>query len=431
MLSREENELLVRVGPETGMGQVLRRFWMPALLSSEVPQPDCPPVRVRLLGEDLVAFRDTNGRVALLDAYCPHRRASLFWGRNEECGIRCVYHGWKFDAEGQCIDIPNVDAGEVIKSNVRITSYPTVERSGLVWCYMGPSEPPPPLPMTELFDVPESFRYIEKILIPCNWVQTMEGDTDSSHVSFLHRDFRGPLLTKEHLADAMFQDGAPQWTIKHTDYGVMLAARRDSGSNYHWRLNQWLMPYATVIAQPDGLPQLINMRIPIDDENTIHFRIYARYNKPLTEADYDLIDKRVLFPEMIPGTFLTVANRANDYNIDRELQKDGNFTGLRSIPVQDYAVTSDQGGGRIADRSRERLTKSDAAIVAVRRRLLQAAHDLAAGKEPPEACGGEAYRIRAVDRILPRSTDAIDALWPLVRPGLRKNPARESEPQGT
>jgi nitrite reductase/ring-hydroxylating ferredoxin subunit len=410
MLSREQNELLVRVGPETGMGQVLRRFWIPALLSAEIPEPDCPPVRVRLLGEDLVAFRDSNGRVGLLDAYCPHRRASLFWGRNEECGLRCVYHGWKFDVHGECVDLPNAPGGDIFKVNMRTLAYPTVERSGLVWCYMGPVELLPEPPAAELFNLPESHRYIEKIVLPTNWVQSMEGDIDSSHVGFLHRRLDGELLTPGHISSVMFESRAPEWTVRASDYGLTLAARRDAGAgDYLWRINQWLMPFTTLVAAPTDFPCVTNVRVPIDDETTMHLRIYARYETPLTEADYARIEERVLFPEMIPGTFQTVANRGNDYTIDRELQRRGNFSGIRSVPVQDYAVTSDQGGGAIADRSKEHLTTSDAAIVMMRKKLLEAAAALAAGNEPPEAQRSEAYRVRSIEIKLPRDADVFES----------------------
>jgi phthalate 4,5-dioxygenase oxygenase subunit len=418
MLSREDNELLVRPGPGTRMGELLRRFWTPALLSSEIAEPDCPPVRVRLLGEDLIAFRDSEGKVGLLDAYCPHRRASLFWGRNEECGLRCAYHGWKFDVAGNCIDLPNAPKGEIIKANMRTVSYPTVERSGLVWCYMGPAELIPTFPEAELFDLPESHRYIEKIVVPCNWVQSMEGDIDSSHVGFLHRRLDRSLLPAEHLSPSVFEDKTPRWTIKATDYGLSLAAQRDSGPDeFSWRVNQWLMPYTTLVAAPVTAPCITNIRVPIDDENTMHLRLYARYDKPLTEGDFKRINEREIFPDMIPGTFRTVANRDNDYMIDREDQKHRSFSGIFSVPVQDYAVTSDQGGGRITDRSREHLTSSDTAIVMMRRRLLESAKSLADGNEPAEAANAQAYKIRSIERTLPRDVNLEDGIKEFVHDG--------------
>ena len=187
MLTHEENELLTRVGPGTPMGDVMRRYWMPALLATEVPEPDCPPVRVGLLGEKLVAFRDTNGKIGLLEEFCAHRGTSLFLGRNEECGLRCVYHGWKFNTAGECVDIPNEPETSGFKDKVRILSYPCIERIGLVWAYMGDRQAPPPLPLFEWNSDPDNVPVMWRNYRACNWVQALEGDLDTSHVNFLHR----------------------------------------------------------------------------------------------------------------------------------------------------------------------------------------------------------------------------------------------------
>jgi hypothetical protein len=228
-------------------------------------------------------------------------------------------------------------------------------------------------------------------------------------VGFLHRRLDGDLLTPGHISSVMFENRVPEWTIKATDYGLTMAARRGAGANdCLWRINQWLMPFTTLVAAPTDFPCVTNIRVPIDDENTIHFRIYARYETPLTEADHQRVQERILFPEMIPGTFQTVANRGNDYTIDRELQRVGNFSGIRSVPVQDYAVTSDQGGGAIADRSKEHLTTSDTAIVMMRKKLLEAAAALASGNEPPEAQSSDAYRVRSIEIMLPRDADVFE-----------------------
>src|SRR3954447_11247358 len=188
MLSRKENELVPRVGPGTTMGATLRRYWLPATLSEEVPAPDCPPVRVRLVGEDLIAFRDTNGQVGLLGAYCPHRRAPLFLGRNEECGLRCMYHGWKFDTSGACMDMPNEPEESAFRFKIHQTAYPCEERGGIVWAYLGPPEKRPPLPGLEWLRAPAGYAHASKTWEECNWLQALEGGVDSSHSSFLHHD---------------------------------------------------------------------------------------------------------------------------------------------------------------------------------------------------------------------------------------------------
>ena len=218
MLSPEDNERLVRTAKGTPMGELFRRFWAPALLGSELPTPDCPPVRVNILNEQLVAFRDSEGRVGLLDAFCPHRRANLFWGRNEDCGLRCVYHGWKFDVHGECVDVPNVPEGDKIKGAMRTTAYPTIERGGIIWAYLGPPELRPVPSAAEVFDLPPDQIFVQKIILRGNWLQFVEGDIDSSHVSFLHSstdlDTSGA-----RLSPLVFADKSPVWNVRKTDYG--------------------------------------------------------------------------------------------------------------------------------------------------------------------------------------------------------------------
>jgi phenylpropionate dioxygenase-like ring-hydroxylating dioxygenase large terminal subunit len=392
------------------MGNLLRRFWIPALLSSELAEPDGPPVRVELLGERLVAFRDTDGRVGLLDTYCAHRRANLFWGRNEACGLRCAYHGWKFDVNGVCVDIPNVSKGDMIRTGVRVTSYPVQERGGVAWAFMGPGAPPP-FPATEVFDLPPSHRHIQKIVLEGNWFQFMEGDVDSSHVAFLHSRVDGrPPVPGTFIPHWQFGDLTPKLAAKTTKYGMMLTARREAGPDeYSLRVTQWLMPFTSLIAAVRDSAFTTNIRIPLTDEKTMHLRIFARIDQPLTANDRAILDGGVLFPEMMPGTFETRANIGNDYLIDRAAQKTTSFTGIKSIPVQDYAMVQDQ-GGPCADRSRENLIESDLAIIAVRRRILRAVKALAAGEEPPEASNAAAYRVRSIDFVAPKDMDILTAV---------------------
>ena len=259
MLSAEDNELITRIGPGTAMGDLYRRFWLPVLLAEELPAPDCAPVRLQVLGERLIAFKDSAGRVGVLDQRCPHRQANLFWGRNEEGGLRCAYHGWKYNVEGDCVDLPNAPEGSVFKEKIHaFAAYRAVERGGFVWTYMGPPDRTPEFPDFELNSVPESHRYISKIFIRGNYLQSMEGDIDSSHVSFLHSrvdsNAKG-LLPEDRAQPAMFQDLAPRWSIKDTEYGMMLGAERTGpeGKRY-WRINQWLMPSFTMIAARPGTP---------------------------------------------------------------------------------------------------------------------------------------------------------------------------------
>jgi phthalate 4,5-dioxygenase oxygenase subunit len=188
MLRHEQNELLTRTGPATPMGAMFRRYWVPALLAEELTESDGPPVRVKLLSERLIAFRDTAGRLGLIDEFCAHRGVSLWFGRNEEHGLRCPYHGWKYDVTGQCLDVPSEPATNGFCQRIKLTSYPLVQRGDVLWTYMGPPEHQPPLPEFEFAMVPPSHSFTSKRLQYCNWLQAMEGGIDSSHVSWLHRD---------------------------------------------------------------------------------------------------------------------------------------------------------------------------------------------------------------------------------------------------
>jgi phenylpropionate dioxygenase-like ring-hydroxylating dioxygenase large terminal subunit len=213
MLKHEDNERLVRVGRGTPMGELMRRYWLPALLSRELDHNDCPPVRLRILGEDLIGFRDTNGKIGLVDAYCPHRRAPMFYGRNEECGLRCVYHGWKFDVTGQCVDLPSVADNVKIRQRVKIKSYPAREKAGVIWIYMGPPDKMPPDPDFEWMRAPETHRFISKAYQANNFLQSLEGGLDTSHSSFLHNQTIGDENTVRNL------DRAPRIEVFPTDYG--------------------------------------------------------------------------------------------------------------------------------------------------------------------------------------------------------------------
>jgi phthalate 4,5-dioxygenase len=419
MLSREDNELLVRTGPGTPMGTFMRRFWAPVMLESELGGPDSAPVRVDVLGENLVAFRDTSGTIGLIEAYCPHRRANLFWGRNEQHGLRCVYHGWKFDVNGQCTDLPNCPEGANLAERVKIRAYPTIAKGGIVWAYLGPADKQPPFPNIELASAAPEQRRIHKMILHCNYFQAMEGDNDSSHVSFLHSKLDGTAFEGSLSRPDMFEDTMPRWFTDDTAYGVSLSAQRNAGTDkYQWRVTQWLMPFCTLIAAPRGERMLANVRIPIDDEHSILFRVFYSPGRALTQEELGLIEAGVISAEMIPGTFDTAENASNDYRIDREAQRTRTFSGIRSIVAQDMAVAEDQ-GGPIADRSREYLVSSDRAIIAIRKRLLGSVKAFADGVEPPETRSPDAYGVRAVDFYLPRDVDVAVGAKELLQAGTR------------
>ncbi len=407
MLSQEENDLLTQVAPGSPMGELARRFWIPILLAEELPAPDCDPVRVRILGENLVAFKDTQGRIGLLDAWCQHRGSDLFFGRNEESGLRCVYHGWKYNVDGACVDIPNAPEGETFKNKITTRAYRTVERGGLIWACLGPPDYSPDFPEMEWTRVPDSHRYISKMLLECSYLQTMEADIDSSHLGFLHSFVNSGTVIEGRtngIEDFTAADKTPAWTVNDTDYGVMLTARRDAGDSFYWRVNQWMLPFYTIIAARPGDSVLCQIKVPVDDRHAIAFRVRWRPDRPLAHSELSTFrDKGVLFPEMIPGTFTTKENRSNNYLIDRAAQRNYSYTGIKSIPAQDFAVTERQHGLPVSDRSREHLVSSDAAIIQVRRRLLRSVRQLMEGQEPPEARNGAAFNVRSLDLVLPKS----------------------------
>src|SRR2546423_1674034 len=267
MLTPELNEFLTRTGPGAPMGELFRRYWIPALLDWELPERDCPPVRVKLLGEKLIAFRDTQGRLGLIEEFCAHRRVSLWFGRNEECGLRCPYHGWKFDVTGQCIDIPSESPASEHYKKIKMRGYPLVERGGILWTYMGPAERQPPLPEWEFAMVPASHRFVSKRLQESNWLQALEGGIDSSHVSFLHRGdletdplFKGARGNKYNMGDLM-----PVFDVVESPGGLYIGARRNADDgNFYWRITQWVMPAFTMIPPRGNHPVHGHFFIPRD-----------------------------------------------------------------------------------------------------------------------------------------------------------------------
>ncbi|MED1796694.1 Rieske 2Fe-2S domain-containing protein [Brevibacillus nitrificans] len=397
MLSVEDNKLLTETGPNTLMGKLLRRYWIPALLSDELPEPDCPPVRVKLLGEKLIAFRDSNNKVGLLDELCPHRKASLFFGRNEEGGLRCVYHGWKFDTCGKCVDMPSEPPESSFKNNVTIKSYPCRDVGGIIWTYMGPEDEMPELPFLEWTLVPKSHRYFSRRIQENNYFQAIEGGIDSSHISFLHRNIQ---RSKTDAQKALANDRSPKFEVSKTDYGLLIGAKRKAAEGtVYWRITQFLMPWYTMIP-PFGPTRGGHAWVPMDDEHCWHWSFSWNPLEPLKEEE--LAETRSgndLHASLIPGTFRTVQNKDNDYQIDWELQASGQaFSGIRGIGMQDAAVQ--ESAGSITDRSQEKLGTSDAAIIVARRVMIHAAKGLEKGETPP-GLDSSKQRVRAASVMLP------------------------------
>ncbi len=415
MLTQAENDMLTQTGPGTPMGELFRRFWLPVMLADELPGPDCDPKRLRVLCEDLIAFKDSSGQVGVVDAYCPHRGAPMFFGRNEEDGLRCVYHGWKFDVTGACTDLPNAPEGETFKNKVTITAYPAAEKGGAIWVYMGPRDKQPPLPGYRFMDLPNTHRYTWKMHIECNYFQSLEGDLDASHANFLHSTLgdqaNNPRINVRRSDMAALQDRMPRYAIiEDTEYGVMNVTTR-AGAPGRTRVNigHWVMP-STTTAGSDRVVSQNNIRVPIDDKNCMFWRI--RYNPTEPLSDKELWEAKhggFLYPPLIPGTFTGIDNMHNDYNIDRVMQRNYSYSGIKSFSTQDTALIEDQ-RGPIMDRTAERLVSSDESIIRVRRHLLKAARELMEGQEPEAAFQPAGYAVRTAQLDIEEGGSVEDAV---------------------
>jgi phthalate 4,5-dioxygenase len=409
-MNRKDSEDLVRVGPGTVMGEMMRQYWVPAAMSSEL-KADGDPMRLMLLGERLIAFRDSSGRVGIMDHKCPHRCASLFLGRNEEGGIRCVYHGWKFDTAGNCIDTPNLPGSPEFKNRVKAKAYPTAERNGLVWVYMGKRQEAPPLPQIEATLLPEAEVTINFVQRECNWLQALEGDIDTSHFGFLHAGAIDPEIVPE---DSLFRftvtNRAPDYHVADTACGTMYAAYREAepGRTY-WRFANFMMPFWTQTPQGKFTEHLHNRAwVPMDDNHTMFVSLMWRQHPPSIGPDKEgrMMPgfKRVF--DYLPNTtdwhgrWRLERRPGNDWLIDREAQRSGgNYTGIDGIHAQDQAVTESM--GPVTDHLWEHLAPSDRMIMATRRRLLKAARALAKDGTMPPGVDDPAimYPVRSGDFI--------------------------------
>ncbi|MBV9322721.1 MAG: Rieske 2Fe-2S domain-containing protein [Chloroflexi bacterium] len=434
MLSTEDNELLCRVGPGTPMGAFMREYWLPAFAASELPEADGAPMRLRLLGENLIAFHTTSGKFGLIANNCPHRGASLFFGRNEEEGLRCVYHGWKFDVDGSCIDMPNEPAESDFKNKVKAVAYPTQERNGIVWAYMGPRSAPPPLP--EWLPNLDTDCQFWMRLQESNWLQALEGDIDTVHAFFLHA---GHYTMKQSLpgSDAYYitQQRHGRFVAKDHAVGASYAAVRDAdpGTEY-WRMGHFLFPFYTMNAP--GLLGVKNQSlawVPLDDYNTMVWTVGRQQPlPPETEtvggfkAGYvrrDPIGKYDPYGARnangVPvrkfesstdwlGRFRPIANQHNDYLIDRDLQRTmGTYSGIPQIAQDAMAQES---MGPIYDRRQERLGTSDVMIIRTRRRLLDAVRGFAKGTPAPGVDQPEQYRMRSGGVIVKAGVNGLDEM---------------------
>jgi phthalate 4,5-dioxygenase oxygenase subunit len=413
MLTAEENDLLCRVEGDAPMGRMMRRYWLPACMSEEVAERDRAPVRVRILGEDLVAFRDTHGRLGVLGEHCPHRRASLALGRNEECGLRCLYHGWKMDVDGNVLDMPSEHAGPRFAANVKHTSYPAREAGGFVWIYMGPRETMPAFEPPAFAPTPDAKISIVKVQVDCNWAQILEGAIDSAHSSTLHSTDMpsadvGRAMASGGVWPRPSTDKAPRLQVQRTRYGFRYAAIRkpikDPEVNDYVRITTFVAPI-TVLIPPNDVYSLANINVPMDDTHTMfYFIAWSDWGTGIdTQSWRAFCHARVGVD--LDARFRRVRTIDNDYRQDRARMKAGDHTGIDGIPNQDMAMWETM--GPIADRTQERLGASDVAIVQFRRLMIDAVRRFQRGEPPPGTAEPRIaqVRLRSFEGIVPKATN--------------------------
>ncbi|MGQ9369111.1 Rieske 2Fe-2S domain-containing protein [Azospirillum sp. ST 5-10] len=388
MLSAEENDLLCRVEGDAPMGRMMRRHWVPAALSEQLVEPDGSPVRVRLFGEDLVAFRDSDGRVGVLGERCPHRKASLFYGRNEESGLRCLYHGWKFDVDGNCTEMPSEPPESGFCTKVKHTAYPTREAGGFVWVYMGPADAMPEFEPPPWAPTPDAKVSIVRIDLPCNWAQIMEGQIDSAHSSSLHSsDMKPARVDTAKAADTHWlrpsTDKMPRIQVQVTNYGMRYAAIRrpivNATTHDYVRITTYVAPF-TALIPPNSSYNVASVIVPKDDHNSYFHFIAWHPTDCIEQESWRKFCAAQVGVDLDEDYKPVLRRRENRYGQDRQAMKLGDFTGIRGIPNQDIAMWESM--GPIADRTSERLGASDIAVVQFRRLMLDAVHRFAAGDEP-------------------------------------------------
>jgi phthalate 4,5-dioxygenase len=385
-MTPEENELLCRVEGDAPMGAIMRRHWIAACLSEEVAEPDSAPIKVRLLGENLVVFRDSKGRVGVLDEYCSHRRASLVFARNEECGLRCLYHGWKFDVDGNVVEMASEPPGSKIPDSVKHKAYPTREAGGFVWCYMGPPEEMREFEPPAFAPAPDVRVSATKVRVRCNWAQILEGQIDSAHSSSLHSSDMVPAQVEGAQATEAnwlrpSTDKAPRFQIERTSYGFRYAAIRrpinNEATHDYIRTTVYIAPY-TALIPPNNVHNVATLLTPEDDTSTMfYFIAWNGPDKPGIDADAWRKFNVLQWGIDVDRHFNGVRSADNLYQQDRESMKHGNFTGISGIPNQDIAMW--EGMGPIGDRSKERPGASDVAVVAFRRLMVEAARSVQNG----------------------------------------------------
>ena len=374
MLSRADNELLCRVAPGTPMGEMMRRYWHPVCMSAQLPTPDAAPLRVRLLGEDFVAFRDSAGNAGVLEELCMHRGASLALGRVEEGGIRCLYHGWKFDVHGTVMETPNHD-DQKYRDRMRAPAFPVREEGGIVWAYVGPKEAQPDFSRYAFMDADAAHRVVLRVNVACNYLQLVEGGEDTSHVGVLHTNEARPGWKDKEFkrntdvvnpAALASNDLHPTLKIEDTPYGFHYVALRktDSTAKRNARVVPFIVPYGRIIPAPAF--QFTVLEVPVDDTHTSTYLV-VHGSAPIAEDKIlELLGlDDAAYYDRKTGNFR--ADWSNSFGQSRERMLDS-WTGLRGVEVEDATIALSQGA--LYDRSKEHLVPADQAVMRVRRVLL-------------------------------------------------------------
>jgi phthalate 4,5-dioxygenase len=414
MLTPEENDLLCRVEGAAPMGQLMRRHWVPALLSEQLVEPDGAPVRVRLFGEDLVAYRDSDGKIGVLGEFCPHRKASLFFGRNEEGGLRCLYHGWKFDTAGNVLEMPSEPTGSSFCHKVKQKAYPSQEAGGFIWVYMGPSELVPAFGAPAWAPSADAKVSIVKIELPCNWAQIMEGQIDSAHSSSLHSSDMRPARVESAGATSTHwtrpsTDKNPRIQLQLTNYGFRYAAIRrpikDAATHDYIRLTVFVAPF-TALIPPNSSYNVATVIVPKDDISSyFHFIAWGENGAGIDQEAWRKFCVAQVGIDLDASYKPVIRTKANNYGQDRRAMKTGDFTGVPGIPNQDIMMWESM--GPIADRSSERLGASDIAIIQFRRVMIDAVRKLqlngvVIGQAQPRIPQSE---LRSYQGIVPKQQD--------------------------
>jgi phthalate 4,5-dioxygenase oxygenase subunit len=396
------------------MGRIMRRHWIAACLSEEVAEPDGAPLEVRLLGEDLVVFRDSRGRIGVLDKYCAHRRASLVYARNEECGLRCLYHGWKFDVEGNVVEMASEPPDSRIPERVKHKAYPACEAGGFVWAYMGPASEMRAFEAPAFAPTPDVRVSATKVRVRCNWAQILEGQIDSAHSSSLHSSDMVPAPVDGAKATDVnwlrpSTDRAPRFQIERTSYGFRYAAIRrpiaNESTHDYIRTTVYIAPF-TALIPPNDVHNVATLLTPEDDNTTIfYFIAWNGADKPGIDAPAWRKFNVLQWGIDVDRNFDSVRTRHNLYRQDRAAMKQGSFTGIAGIPNQDIAMWESM--GPISDRSKERVGASDVAVVAFRRLMVDAARTV---RDGGAAIGtGEPHvvhaTISAYEGVVPKTTN--------------------------